>query len=1047
MIPIVFLAGIRDNTTTSSSQYSSQSSVNSKKDYKRNKDNVNNYQNKETFNRDGQTISTMSPPLTSNSQQSASTTSSSTPSTPNSSQNNVIVHQQQQQQQQQQLQQQQQQQQIPHYSAQSLQYGNPPLHQPPPQAVYQTAAPMSIIQQGMQGNMFVGHHGYLPGPPGTQQMIPASYLHNEMQQQRVDSGSGRDNQSQREDQRDSNSQVPMNTIVRGGGNSNRRGGRSRGGSGGTRREYQPRHQSQNQQSPSEYIQPMMDQQQAVMGAGGYAQYYIQPYPQYYAQAPNAGHIANIHSASQATAPTAQSLTGQPLYIQAPMYGYPYPYPYGYPMFHPMMQTQPHLAHHQHSGEIVIDENQIAEGTSVVVNESIPQMWHPHPHMAYQQEHPPPHIYQQSPHQNDVDVDEYQQNQPEYILMANPNQINYQLINPQQQQQQQQQLGEDCNADEMSLSFQQQSQLQQYDDNMQINNEQQLMDQQMIVDGNIDDNSIIVEKTRDLMIQTDEVKSHQLQHQHQQKQQQQQQHLVNVQTNTINSENNNNINVSYDDSNEKDISIVTKTTPDTINVEFISNINVNKSNSNVSVNNEHHQQIIHQNVPNSSCSPVTGQPQPSAIVVSVLPSATQINTSNVNNDSSVNNSKANSIELGTSKLNNNTDSKLMIKNKEKPPAWGNVSSNTPAAIITNPVAVTPTVMKKQTASVSVSAIPTDLQTKTHHHQQPQQPPPPFSNSNIIAGNLNETVPKNLVMTTIPANQLSPQQQNQPQAIYENSFSPQSHTTANTTTTTNNNNINKTAVNTNTNSFSSIMTSQQQQQQNLTAADKKTETHQAMTEKAKQEFVSTITAANTLSSDVSRRPEPSPQRIQNIQTQTANKDVKIENIRDTAQQTISMSSAKSPTVTAAPSSSVSWAGLLKGVPTGQSQRATPPQHVTSPSQMAGNNNHNNNNNKPLSKLSLPVQVSTDNTPQKSIPGPTITQQMPSNTSPGVLSYSAASAQGLQSPPMATMQSPTPFPITANKKLPQKIQPPAAIIKQTPADEYSLKLGGKFNNSFDL
>lgn len=1005
-----FVVGLRETNNqtanvSTSSQYSSQSSVNSKKEYqKRPSSGPSRDQPPKDFSRDtrhsvSSNTTNMSPPLT-NSQSNASATSTPS-STPLSNQNNVpIAHQTQQAPIQ-----------TPHYPPpQPIQFGSNPIHQ----QMFPGTVP--LIQH------YQMHPGYITAPGG-QHMIPASAFiqqqqqHNDIhqQQQRGDSHS-RENSAGHQSQNDPQmiSQPPMNAI-RGGGNARRL--RSRGGNTGMRREYQPRHQSQNNQqqqqqqnqqsAASEYVQQsMMEQPQAtVMSSGGYQQIYIHPYPYYPnpAHMTNAPHLAAIPAGSAGTA-NAQNLTGQPLFaIQQPVLyqyaGHPYPIVY------PMMQAQPppHMTHHPVPEMIDAEhqQNQDTNGMPQTVIQPIP--W-PHPAMAAYQEAHQPQMFQ-SPHQNEGGVElDFQATQSGDYMMGSQ-QSNYQ-----------EEIGIDdlppentsphnTNDSNLQQGFQQQ-QTQTYDECISpepVN----IADQQLspAPQPQVIDNedittqppmSLLIEKTRDLAIQ--QTAAHIVmpaQDVPSESPQRRGVHLIQASAQIVSD------NMMMQPPPSSDIVVVDATTDDSYN------------------NNNTNQVLV--NVPNQHVMP---SPIPSMQTVASADSNVELTNKMIAVDVG-NNNNAKLMNANT------VDNKLMIKNKEKPPAWSNANVPNTGNQITAPT------VKKQTATVAVSAIP----------MKDAKPPPPFPNSNVVnavpePAHFGGSVPK---MVHSPA--LSPSQQvtvaNEHIGIISAAM-PLSKIPQQQSTT----------INANTKSFSSIMSSQtspsQQPEMKTTSVRysndaQKTEElvhsapapqHLQLIERAKQQIVTTITGAGSStqqqSQDTIKRNEMSPQR--SSQEKQA-KETKADNVRDTAQQTISL--APKPVVASSPVSS-SWAGLFNSgiIAAPKSSAVSAPAVSAQQSQIQQQQ---------ISEVKkVPNSSKSPELPQS---GPAPVQLAPTGV-PGTMSYSAVSAQSLAAPQPSNVSAPvmiasSQLPNAASKKLPQTKSlinnNNSSATSMTPVDQHALKLAG--------
>lgn len=450
-----FLAGLKESTQVNQKDTS----------VKRTKDSIHYHpQSKEVSSRDtSKSFSScnknMSPPLTNN-YQNNTTTSSTTTSSPSSisMSNQNSQHQ-------------------AHYNSQQIQYGSTPLHH----QMYPTGSvPLNHPYQIMT-----------LVPPGQPMIAPPYGQHGERNEL-----SSRDGnigmQLQNDHQSNPPSQHPMSSN-----RGSRRGGRSRGGNNNmNRRDYQMRQnnqhqQQQNQQSSltsNEYAQPLMEPGQpgaAVMGSGPYQQFYIH-YPAYYG-GPNA-HLALPGSANAAN---AQNLTGQPLFaIQQPTAML---YQYGsYPIMYNMMPPQAHQMPHQQSDMAEGDnQNQEPSGNPPTVIQQIP--W-PH-HVAYPE---PQQIFQHSPHLNPGEGDLEFQGQPtdEFHMQMMNHSSSYHLIAPDQHPV----MVDDVVQTDQSI---------QEDgfvvDEAQIEGESigehRMYQQELNVAESNNDMRMMMEKTRDLMIQT------------------------------------------------------------------------------------------------------------------------------------------------------------------------------------------------------------------------------------------------------------------------------------------------------------------------------------------------------------------------------------------------------------------------------------------------------------------------------------------------------------------------------------------------------------------
>lgn len=324
------------------------------------------------------------------------------------------------------------------------------------------------------------HAGFMTNAPPGQPMIPP---YGGQHSDRNDSSS-RDSMGMQSDHQSMNSSPHQMNSTRG----SRGRGRSRGGNNNmSRRDYQMRqHQHQHQQNQqssvtsNDYGQPLLEQTQpTVMSSGPYPQFYIHHYPPYYASGPNAGgpHLA-------ATATTAQNLTGQPLFaLQQPVQLFQYGSPYQ--IMYNMMPTQAHPMSHQQSEITDSEHNHNPDSGGAAPTTVIQSIAWQHP-VAYQEPHQQA-IFQHSPHISAGESDlEFTHPDEYHMQIINPN--NFNMIVPEQiednlseQEQQDGYIGADSIENDMLDEH-----VYHHDSNAHIcENEADLL----------------VEKTRDLMIQT------------------------------------------------------------------------------------------------------------------------------------------------------------------------------------------------------------------------------------------------------------------------------------------------------------------------------------------------------------------------------------------------------------------------------------------------------------------------------------------------------------------------------------------------------------------
>lgn len=718
--------------------------------------------------------------------------------------------------------------------------------------------------------------GFIPASHG-QPMIPQAYIpHGE-----------RNDRDGMQDHQSNPSSHPMNSTRGSGGG---RRGRSRGGNNNmSRRDYSMRQNNQHQQqqnqssvTSNEYGQPLMDQnQQTVLTSSGpYQQVYFQYSPYY----PNAGapHLAALPGS--ATAANAQNLTGQPLFaIQQPMHMYPYG---SYPIMYNMIQAPAHQMSHQPTdmSDNEHNQNQETSGAAPTVIQSLP--WAPH--VSYQDQ---PHIFQHSPHLNPGEDLEFRVAHPdEYHVQMINHGNNFHLIAPDH-------VGDIVNdIGPLDPALQQGG----FSESATIEDEQS-----MYQDENVAENGgerMLIEKTRDLMIQTtmQDVPKSQLIH-----------------------------------------------TQSAEEYEVVSN--------------ERSKIMLDATVPNPQ-DPENYLPTSPARVVTNSCLETEPTESVSNN----------------SKKTCTVDNKMIVKNKEKPPAWGSVA-------VPNVVAQTSSV-KKQMASVSVSAIPN----KDVMHLQ----------------HVTEIATQTIDQTMSAQEAVQDQQQFPSQKL-----------------------------------FSSITASKLPlSSPNIVAASKKTEHKQneiqplqkqvALSEKAKQQIVTTITGVGSVSQETNKKPEAVFSRAQ--QASTENVSVLVEKVAQPPKP------SPPAAQTAAGPARASWAALF--VPPGQASnesKAAPPLPAPAPATSPMHYQITETQTKVSTAKTHPEPLSVQITPQV----------------PGVMSYSAVSAQSVPSPAPSFAASVTTIPsqlptggVSTSKKLPQsKLNSPSVNhnvenhSKSAPLDQHALRLGG--------
>lgn len=771
----------------------------------------------------------MSPPLTNF--QTNTTTSTTTSSSSMSNQQSIVSvpHQQQ------------------HYSSHQIPYGATPLH---PQMYPSATVPLI--------SHFPMHPGFM-NPPG-QPMISSLYG------QHSDRSDISSRDMQNDHQSNSSSQHQMNTG-RGG-----RRGRSRGGHNNmNRRDYPMRQNNQQQQqnqsgvASNEYGQPLMDQSQ-VMNSGPFQPYYFQlPYGY---GAPNQGAQLTALPTS-GTAANAQNLTGQPLFAIQHPFIYQYGSPYGPIMYNVMPQGHP-MAHQQDMSDNENNQNQESGGTTpTTVIQSMP--W-PH-HLAYQE---PPPMFQHSPHLGGGEVElEYQVAPEEYHLQMMNQSNNYQII------------ATDQHGTPLvnEISVQTDDMPEDYVDVGSVENEtiEELYQQDVVAD-NSNDTEVLVEKTRDLMIQTtlQEVSPiHMLQ-------------------------------PASEDMGSKRI------VPNS--VETMS----------------------------STLSPVA--PKVAAVVI---------------------------VENAAPKV---TENKMIVKNAERQPAWGG------AAVVPNPAAQGS--VKKQTASVSVSAIP---------NKDVMHLPSPVNDS---IATTNDRVDADVISNVAPASGKENVSQNQTSfsSITASKLTVSSPTFVDSKKTENKQN--------------EIQPLQKQQQM-------------ALSERAKQQIVTTITGVGA---------SGQPDANKKVETTTARLQQVIEEVTVVAEKVVE-APKPAPPVVQPKASAFSWAGLFT------TEGATTPR--------------NNHHAPALPSVSTSSSQNQSTETQKATPAknPDSLSIQPSPQVPGIMSYSAVSAQSVPASKTTNYAaSVTTIPsqlaagsISVSKTLPQsKMNLPNNVnienhTKTAPVDQHAMKLGG--------
>lgn len=265
-----------------------------------------------------------------------------------------------------------------------------------------------------------------------------------------------------------------------------RRGRSRGGNNNlSRRDYQMRQSNQNQQSSevsNDYGQSLMEPPQGtVINPAAYQQIYFHPYPAYYGGPNGAGpHLAALPPS--ASAANAQNLTGQPLFAIQPQMLYGYSPHHHYPIMYNMMPA-PSMTHQQ--SDMENEHNQSQEGGNGNATAVLQQIPWPH-HVAYQE---PQQIFQHSPHlsASEVDLDFQVQSPEEYQMQMMPHPNSFHLITTGPH-------GEILDAESLP-------QEEEFIDPVSIDSEPSSEQQIYHDDDNSNEDRLLIEKTRDLMIQT------------------------------------------------------------------------------------------------------------------------------------------------------------------------------------------------------------------------------------------------------------------------------------------------------------------------------------------------------------------------------------------------------------------------------------------------------------------------------------------------------------------------------------------------------------------
>lgn len=764
-----------------------------------------------------------------------------------------------------------------HYNSQQIQYGSTPMH---PQMGYPSGTVPLISHYPI-------HPSYMTTIPPGQPMISSPYgQHGDR-----NDVSSRENNIGMQVQNDhqSNSSHPMSS------NRGSRRGRSRGGNTMSRRDYPMRHNNQHQQNQqssltsNEYGQPLMEQapQAAVMGSGPYQQFYIS-YP-YYGGPNGGGHLTALPGTGNSA--TAQNLTGQPLFaIQQPVqiYGYGSPYP----IMYNMMPTQAHAMAHQQQDMSDNELNQSQE------NSGAPQQMPWQHHVAYQE---PPPIFQHSPHLNAGEVDlEFQPHPDEYHMQMINHPSNFHLIAPDQRS---------INFLEEIVEPDQVLEQDGFIESTVIENESiedpRMYQQELSAVNNSNDTRLLIEKTRDLMIQTT---PHEIPSIHHISQMQQTNEVLDESRNVL--------------------------------IEAI--------------------------VPNSQetkMSPMTPVEGGNIVVSEIIMANTSISPKVVS-----------------------VDNKMIVKNKEKPPAWGAVVVPNLAAQVSQ---------KKQTASVSVSvsAIP---------------------NKDVI--HLLPTIPVDTTTVTNERAVIASEMVTPFEIPTESKVVSDQHFPSNQT------------------SFSSIIASKQPQPSPTIADSKKTENKQneiqplqkqqqmALSERAKQQIVTTITGAGGSGQDAIKKNESNT--VKPNQEEVPVVVEKVPQPIKSAAPVNPLPTAASIAAAAAAESRATWAGLFNSSD-GSPNPSRLPASVPAPSQ------------------NVVFESQTVTTAKN--PEPLSVQPQPQV--PGVMSYSAVSAQSLPATSVSSIPQQTATSGAVSKKLPQsKVNLPINsnnndnMSKSSPADQHASKLGGK-------
>ncbi|CRL04463.1 CLUMA_CG017546, isoform A [Clunio marinus] len=766
----------------------------------------------------------MSPPLT-NFQ--TNTTSTTTSSSPSSNQSNNTSH--------------------PHHPQSTGHYSS--------QQIYPQMFPSGTVPLLQH---FPIHTGYVSnGPPG-QTMIPALYPQNTER----DTNMGIQVQNDHHTNPPPLAQQQQHMLNNNNNNNRGRRGRARGGTNMGRRDYPMRHnnqhqqqqQQQNQQSsvPNAEYSQMEPSATALMSSGPYPQFYIHHhFPPYYGPPGGGPHIAALPGSTSSA--TAQNLTGQPLFaIQQPLHVYPYPFMYN------VMPTQPHQMTHQQSEISENEHNQNPDSSGAPPPTLIQSIPWPH-HVAFSEPHQQP-IFQHSPHVvggtgggggGEVDL-EFTQDEYQMQIINHPS--NFQVMTPNidgQCLQQNLYVEPIMTENETTID---QNEIYQHESNMNPTEN----DNESVAAGEL----LIIEKTRDLMIQTDVVHSSPHSGVH---------HVLQVHNPT------------------------------------------NVAATQMEMNNENNNNNI-----------IEVQ---SSTVADLTNNAAELKYEEVN--------------APPTKVVNVIDNKMIVKTKEKPPAWGN-----PQNFINQQS------MKKQTASVSVSAIP---------HKDSVQ----LQQNNVDSSNDygNDGKERNGEMNNERDKQFP---------AFQSTFSTVAAATA----------PSQSKQQTSSKQHVDGKKTEFRQQQNETQTSK-AQTQMALSERVKQQIVTTITGVGGSSQDVNNKKSETGAAVQ-------------ENVRTAEEVTpaslpvadkVTQHSTK-PSVATNNSTPVraTWAELFMSSDTGSSSK--PSSTTTS-------------------------QSSETTQKQSTIPKthsePTIVnqQQQPPQLLPGVMSYSAVSAQSVtvnSQPPTSTVTATT-------------------------------------------